>query len=116
MLVDTTFIVHYLFSPCSADDISSDFTLRGINVQCIHGDRYSIINLQHVWLINVFIVCLTHTESMGKPCKCMQLIKSTTSHTRICIRYHKSCAASECAKKSKVHMNQDHHSTKLYQK
>ena len=57
MLVDTTFIVHYLFSPCSADDISSDFTLRGINVQCIHGDRYSIINLQHVWLINV---CNSH--------------------------------------------------------
>ena len=96
MLVDTTFIVHYLFSPCSADDISSDFTLRGINVQCIHGDRYSIINFQHVWLINI---CLTHTESVGKPCKCMQLIKSTTSHT------NKLCAASECAKKSKVHLN-----------
>ena len=59
MLVDTTFIVHYLFSPCSADDISSDFTLRGINVQCIHGDRYAIINLQHVWLINAFIVVST---------------------------------------------------------
>ena len=70
--------------------------------------------------INTIIICLTHT-SMGKPCSCMQFIKSH-------IFYYKSRenpyqvlqvmhAASECAMKSKVRMiNHYHQSTKLYQK
>ena len=30
--------------------------MAGNNVQCIHGGRYSIINLQDVWLINAVCV------------------------------------------------------------
>ena len=55
--------------------------------------------------ISLNIIRLTHTdvwESMGKPCSCMQFIRScifTTSHARICIS-----TASEHAVGPKVHM------------
>ena len=86
----------------------------------------------HIKVILCIIIRLTHVnvwESMGKPCSCMQFIKtriftashaririSTTSHMRIHIKYCKSrenpyqvlqvtCpAASERAMKSKVRM------------
>ena len=71
-------------------------------------------------MTHTFIICLTHAnvwESMGKPCSCVQFIKSRI-FTKLCenpYQYYKlrenpyqvlqvKCAASECAMKSKVHM------------
>ena len=72
-------------------------------------------------VLTFIIICLTHTnvwESMGKPCSCMQLIKSRIFYYKSRenpYQYCKSrenlyqilqvtCAASERAMKSKVRM------------
>ena len=55
------------------------------SVGCI-GNRLVIFSTTQY----IFNIRLTHTnvlESMGKPHSCMQFIKSTTSHARICIRH-----------------------------
>ena len=35
---------------CRTDDVSSDFTLRGLSVQSIHGDRSAVDPLEHMRL------------------------------------------------------------------
>ena len=68
---------------------------------------YWLYGLQEHVPVNV-ITCLTQVnvwEAMGKPCSCVQFIKSRIFYCKsraICIRYHR--AASERAMKLEVHM------------
>ena len=81
--------------------------------------------------ILTIIIRLTHAnvwESMGKPCSCIQFIKSRIFYCKSCKNWYQSrenpyqvlqvtCTGSERAMKLKVRMIKSlHHSTKLYRK
>ena len=39
-MLENISVIFLPFTLYSADDVASDFTLRGVNVQSIHGGRY----------------------------------------------------------------------------
>ena len=69
---------------------------------CVH---FMKLKVCMIIFFNIFIIHLTHTnvwESMGKPCSCMQFIKSpifAKTLAKICIRCYKLCTAPEHAMK-----------------
>ena len=68
-------------------------------MHCSDPNLNSIPGSTHIrrWVTNVW-------ESMGKPCRCMQLIKSRIFTTRIRISITSHMCVFECAMKLKVHM------------
>ena len=93
-----------------------------------HIVRLPLLTSQSIYQYDVWWwcirICITHTniwESMGKPCSCMQFIKSRIlyykSHESL-YQYCKSCALRLNIQRNRrfVWWNHYHHSTKLYRK